>query len=226
VPVRVITHIQTKPGAGEDFMLNWDRKRYDDVVGLPGCDQYEIFQSALDPDRVYVLENWQSRGAFHSGWKILSVQVPVGSELLAAPTDQPHSGHSTEIYWDLNEIDDASTVSPGGGRLVINENVKQGSRDAYVEAWKAATEGLRAGGVDIDLLLGTRNHENVATLATFSDGAALGEYLKTRNATLSGHLASADERMSGYDGMELYEAPSFSRWDGSEWVAAELTPTP
>ena len=48
--VRVITHIQTKPGAVDEFKATWDRKRYDDVIGLPGCDQYELFQSVLDAD--------------------------------------------------------------------------------------------------------------------------------------------------------------------------------
>jgi quinol monooxygenase YgiN len=197
-------------------MYAWDRKRYDDVIGLPGCDQYEIFQGAVNPDLVYVLENWETRGAFHSGWKIISVQVPVGAELLAEETDQPHSGFATEIYWELNEIDEGATLPAGGGRLVLNANTKPGERDAYAEAWKAANASSGA-----ELLLGTRNHDNIAELGTWSDGAALADYLKSRNALVA-HLGSADERMSGSDGIELYAAPAYYRWNGSEWVEAAV----
>jgi quinol monooxygenase YgiN len=222
VSVRVITHIQTRPGAAEDFKVLWDRKRYDDVIGLPGCDQYELFQSALEPERLVVLENWQSRSAYLSAWKIVRVQVMVGEDLLAAPTDQPHSGHRTEIYWNIEDVE-PGTIPAQAGRLVVNQNIDPANRDALLEAWKAASASASAGAVEHDLLLATRNLDNIAELGTWTNGAALAEYARGRfsgESFVGKLIASPGERMSGEAGVELYAAPSFSRWNGTEWAEA------
>jgi hypothetical protein len=212
----VITHIQTKPGAAEEFQVIWDRKRYEDVIGLPGCDQYELFQSALEPERLYVLENWQSRSAYLSAWKIIRVQVMVGEDLLAAPTDQPHSGYNTEIYWTIEDVEpDSIPATPG--RLVVNQNIDPANRNA----------AAGAGADKLDLLLATRNLDNVAELGTWNNGAAFAEYARSRfsaDSAVGALIAPASERMSGEAGIELYSAPAFYRWNGSEWtesVAAE-----
>jgi quinol monooxygenase YgiN len=216
----VITHIQTRPGAAEDFKLLWDRKRYDDVIGLPGCDQYELFQNALEPERLVVLENWQSRSAYLSAWKIVRVQEMVGEDLLAAPTDQPHSGHRTEIYWNIEDVEPGA-IPAQAGRLLANQNIDPANRDALVEAWKAVS--ANAGAVEHDLLLATRNLDNIAELGTWTDGAALAAYAGARfssDSRVGKLIASPEERMSGEAGIELYAAPSFSRWNGTEWAEA------
>src|SRR5215467_1077265 len=61
MPVRLVITTHAKPGKGTELAQAMaDRCRA--VQQEPGCLQYEVFQSALDPDTLLLLELWAGCG--------------------------------------------------------------------------------------------------------------------------------------------------------------------
>jgi quinol monooxygenase YgiN len=58
--VRLVVTFTAQPGRAADFVEAW-RDRVAEVRREPGCEQYELFQSLDDPDRVVILERWASQ---------------------------------------------------------------------------------------------------------------------------------------------------------------------
>ena len=62
MPVRLVITTYAKPGKGTELAQAMaDRCRT--VQQEPGCQQFEVFQSALDPDKLVVLELWDDEAA-------------------------------------------------------------------------------------------------------------------------------------------------------------------
>ena len=62
MPVRLVITTYAKPGQGAALaQAMTDRCRA--VQQEPGCQQFEVFQSALDPDKLVVLELWDDQAA-------------------------------------------------------------------------------------------------------------------------------------------------------------------
>lgn len=67
--VRVIVNI-TAPGPAEadaSFAARIERCRHVEATE-PGCLQYEIFRSGLDPAKLVLLEHWESRELYDEHW--------------------------------------------------------------------------------------------------------------------------------------------------------------
>jgi quinol monooxygenase YgiN len=62
MPVRLVIQMNAQPGKGGE-LLNVFRARCADVMKEPGCEQFEIFQSALNPDKLTLLELWSDAAA-------------------------------------------------------------------------------------------------------------------------------------------------------------------
>jgi quinol monooxygenase YgiN len=62
MPVRLVITTHAKPGKGTELAQAMaDRCRA--VQQEPGCEQFEVFQSALDPDKLVTLELWADQAA-------------------------------------------------------------------------------------------------------------------------------------------------------------------
>ena len=62
MPVRLVITTYAKPGKGAELAQAMaDRCRA--VQQEPGCQQFEVFQSALDPDKLVTLELWDDQAA-------------------------------------------------------------------------------------------------------------------------------------------------------------------
>ena len=62
VPVRLVITVQAHPGKGDE--LAEAMKAYCLAAGRePGCQQFELFHSALEPDKMVVLELWADQAA-------------------------------------------------------------------------------------------------------------------------------------------------------------------
>jgi quinol monooxygenase YgiN len=62
MPVRLVITTYAKPGKGAELAQAMaDRCRA--VPQESGCQQFEVFQSALDPDKLVVLELWADQAA-------------------------------------------------------------------------------------------------------------------------------------------------------------------
>lgn len=62
MPVRLVISITAAPGKGAELAQVF-RARCAEVMQEPGCLQFEAFQSALDPDRLTLLELWADQAA-------------------------------------------------------------------------------------------------------------------------------------------------------------------
>jgi quinol monooxygenase YgiN len=60
--VRLVIEINAKPGKGAE-LAKLQAERCLEVQKEPGCLQFEIFQSAVNPDKLCLLELWQDQAA-------------------------------------------------------------------------------------------------------------------------------------------------------------------
>jgi quinol monooxygenase YgiN len=60
--VRLIVTITAAPGKGAE-LARMMKTRCEECMKEPGCEQFEIFQSALNPDKLALLELWSDQAA-------------------------------------------------------------------------------------------------------------------------------------------------------------------
>ena len=60
--VRLVIEMSAKPGKGAE-LAKLQAERCLEVQKEPGCLQFEIFQSAVNPDKLCLLELWQDQAA-------------------------------------------------------------------------------------------------------------------------------------------------------------------
>jgi quinol monooxygenase YgiN len=59
--IRLIVTITAAPGRGSELAKLY-KARCTEVMNQPGCEQFEIFQSAMHPDKLVLLERWTDQG--------------------------------------------------------------------------------------------------------------------------------------------------------------------
>ena len=60
--IRLVVTITAAPGKGPELAQAY-RTRCAEVMKEPGCEQFEVFQSVVDPDRLALLERWSDQAA-------------------------------------------------------------------------------------------------------------------------------------------------------------------
>jgi quinol monooxygenase YgiN len=60
--VRLVVTMNAVPGQGAALAEAF-RGRCAEVMAEPGCEQFEIFQSAINPDKLVLLELWKDQDA-------------------------------------------------------------------------------------------------------------------------------------------------------------------
>jgi quinol monooxygenase YgiN len=88
--VRLVVMINAQPGKGAELARVF-RERCLDVLKEPGCEQFEVFQSVLNPDRLTLLELLKDQAALDVHAKVNATRAPL-PEGLRAP------GGSREDY--------------------------------------------------------------------------------------------------------------------------------
>ena len=78
--VRLIININAAPGKGAAFAAAF-KTRCDEVMTEDGCEQFEIFQSALDPDKLVLLELWRDQAALDAHAKLNTTRAPLPADL-------------------------------------------------------------------------------------------------------------------------------------------------
>ena len=73
--VRLIITIGAAPGKGDEFAAAF-RGRCEEVMQEPGCLQFEVFQSVLDPDKLTLLELWEDAAALEAHGKVNATRAP------------------------------------------------------------------------------------------------------------------------------------------------------
>jgi len=77
--VRLVVTITAAPGKGGE-LANAFRSRCAEVMQEPGCEQFEVFQSVLNPDKLALLELWKDQAALDVHAKVNQTrpQMPPG----------------------------------------------------------------------------------------------------------------------------------------------------
>ena len=80
--VRLVVTITAAPGKGSELAQVF-RQRCAEVMQEPGCEQFEVFQSVLDPDRLTLLELWKDQAALDVHAKVNATRAPMPAGLRA-----------------------------------------------------------------------------------------------------------------------------------------------
>ncbi len=87
MPVRLIISLNAAPGKGAEFAEAF-AARCREVMTEPGCLQFEIFRSALDPDRFTLLELWEDEAALAEHAKLNATRAPLPPGLRGPGADR------------------------------------------------------------------------------------------------------------------------------------------
>jgi quinol monooxygenase YgiN len=60
--VRLVVTITAAPGKGAELAQAY-KARCEECMKEPGCEQFEVFQSVLNPDKLALLERWSDPAA-------------------------------------------------------------------------------------------------------------------------------------------------------------------
>ena len=85
--VRLIVTITAAPGKGSELGKLY-KARCEDIVKEPGCEQFEVFQSVVNPDHLVILERWTDQAALDVHSKVNTTRQPLPAELRVGSTER------------------------------------------------------------------------------------------------------------------------------------------
>ena len=85
--IRLMVTINAAPGKGSELAQAY-RGRCAEVMAEPGCEQFEVFQSVVNPDKLAILERWSDKAALDVHTKVNSTRPPLRPELRAGTTER------------------------------------------------------------------------------------------------------------------------------------------
>jgi quinol monooxygenase YgiN len=74
--VRLVVTLNASPGKGAELAEVF-KARCAEVMQEPGCEQFEVFQSAIDPDKLILLELWADQAALDAHAKVNATRGPL-----------------------------------------------------------------------------------------------------------------------------------------------------
>jgi quinol monooxygenase YgiN len=80
--VRLVVSINAAPGRGGELAAAF-RTRCVEVMREPGCEQFEVFQSVSNPDKLALLELWTDQAALDVHAKVNATRAPMPAGLRA-----------------------------------------------------------------------------------------------------------------------------------------------
>jgi quinol monooxygenase YgiN len=78
--IRLVVTITAAPGKGSELARAYEA-RCAEVMKEPGCEQFEVFQSAVNPDRLTLLERWADQAALDAHARLNQTRPPLKPEL-------------------------------------------------------------------------------------------------------------------------------------------------
>ena len=85
--VRLIVTIIAAPGKGSELAAQY-ATRCAEVMQEPGCEQYEIFQSAGNPDKLVLLERWTKQADLDAHARLNSARPPIAPALRTGSSER------------------------------------------------------------------------------------------------------------------------------------------
>ena len=74
--IRLVVTITAAPGKGAELAQAY-KARCTQIMQEPGCEQFEVFQSVLNPDRLTLLERWSDKAALATHAKVNETRPPL-----------------------------------------------------------------------------------------------------------------------------------------------------
>ncbi len=78
--IRLVVTINARPGTGSELAAAY-KGRCAEVTGEPGCEELEVFQSVLDPDKLVLLERWSDEAALDAHARLNRSRPPLRPDL-------------------------------------------------------------------------------------------------------------------------------------------------
>jgi quinol monooxygenase YgiN len=78
--IRLIVTITATPGKGSELAQAY-KARCPEVMKEPGCEQFEVFQSVVNPDKLALLERWVDQAALDGHTRLNSTRPALLPEL-------------------------------------------------------------------------------------------------------------------------------------------------
>jgi quinol monooxygenase YgiN len=85
--VRLIVTISAAKGKGAELAQAF-KARCLEIMKEPGCEQFEVFQSVVNPDKLALLERWTDQAALDAHARLHSALPPFKPELRGGPTER------------------------------------------------------------------------------------------------------------------------------------------
>jgi quinol monooxygenase YgiN len=85
--IRLIVGINAAPGKGSELAQLY-KARCAEISREPGCEQFEVFQSVVNPDRLAILERWTDQAALDVHAKANATRAPLPAELRVGATQR------------------------------------------------------------------------------------------------------------------------------------------
>jgi len=78
--IRLLVTITAAPGKGAELAKAYG-PRCAEVMKEDGCEQFEVFQSAVNPDTLVLLERWKDQAALDAHAQVNKTRAPLRPEL-------------------------------------------------------------------------------------------------------------------------------------------------
>lgn len=78
--IRLIVTITAVSGKGAELAQKF-KAHCSEVMKEPGCEQYEVFQSILNPEKLVLIERWTEQADLDLHAKVNSARPPLAPEL-------------------------------------------------------------------------------------------------------------------------------------------------
>lgn len=85
--IRLIVTISAAPGKGSELAQAY-KSRCAEIMKEPGCEQFEVFQSAVNPDKLVLLERWKDQAALDAHAEANKSRAPLPSELRTGTSER------------------------------------------------------------------------------------------------------------------------------------------
>ncbi len=85
--IRLIVTINAARGKGSELAQGY-KARCAEVMKEPGCEQFEVFQSVVNPDKLVLLERWVDKAALDAHARLNSARPPILPELRAGSPER------------------------------------------------------------------------------------------------------------------------------------------
>jgi len=87
--VRLVVTINAAPGKGTELAQAF-KARCAEVMKEPGCQQFEVFQSVVNPDKLALLELWSDQAALDVHAKVNTTRPPMPPGLRAGSESEDY----------------------------------------------------------------------------------------------------------------------------------------